>query len=88
MALLPVAEARGRILAGVKPTAAEPVKLADALGRVLAVAVKAKRDQPPFEASAMDGYAVRGEDVATAPARLGARNDRSLAGLGKTEKAD
>ncbi len=70
MALLPVAEARARILAGVKPAGAEPVKLADALGRVLAVAVKAKRDQPPFEASAMDGYAVRGEDVAAAPVRL------------------
>ena len=35
-------------------------------GRVLAAAVVAKRDQPPFAASAMDGYAVRHADIALA----------------------
>jgi molybdopterin molybdotransferase len=35
------------------------------LGRVLAKPLSAKRDQPPFDASAMDGYAVRSEDNAT-----------------------
>ena len=70
MALLPVSEARARILANVKPLPAEPVKLADALGRVLAVTVKASRDQPPFASSAMDGYAVRAADVITVPMTL------------------
>jgi molybdopterin molybdotransferase len=65
MALLPVEEARARILAGVKPLAPENVPLAQALGRVLAKPLSAKRDQPPFNSSAMDGYAVRSEDSAT-----------------------
>ncbi|MFO1122478.1 MAG: gephyrin-like molybdotransferase Glp [Hyphomicrobiales bacterium] len=70
MALMPVEEARARILAGVKPLAAERVGLDAALGRVLAKPVRATRDQPPFAASAMDGFAVRAEDVATVPATL------------------
>ncbi len=64
MALLPVEEARSRILSNVKPLAFESIALAQALGRVLAMPLVAKRDQPPFNASAMDGYAVRFEDVA------------------------
>lgn len=59
MALLPVAEALARILDGVKPTAAETVPLAQAQNRILAKPVLAKRDQPPFQSSAMDGYAVQ-----------------------------
>jgi molybdopterin molybdotransferase len=43
---------------------------ADAVGRVLAEDVAARRTQPPFAVSAMDGYAVRAEDVARAPASL------------------
>jgi molybdopterin molybdotransferase len=70
MPLLPVDEARARILKGVKPLAAEGVHLPDALGRVLARDVKAKRDQPPFDSSAMDGYALRIADAASAPAKL------------------
>ncbi len=70
MTLLPVGEARARILSNVKPLPGEPVKLADALGRVLAASVKATRDQPPFESSAMDGYAVRAADVAEVPGVL------------------
>lgn len=64
MDLLPVAQARQRILASVKATATEDVKLAEACGRALSVALKARRDQPPFAASAMDGYAVRSGDSA------------------------
>ncbi len=64
MALLPVEEARSRILSNVKPLPPENIQLAQALGRVLAKPLSAKRDQPPFDASAMDGYAVRSEDVA------------------------
>ena len=70
MALMPVEEARARILAGVKPLAAENIPLARALCRVLAKPLRAKRDQPPFNASAMDGYAVRAHDVAVVPATL------------------
>jgi molybdopterin molybdotransferase len=70
MALLPVAEARSRIIAGVKPLAGENVPLAEAAGRVLARPVIAKRDQPPFAASAMDGYALRQEDISSIPAVL------------------
>ena len=64
MALMPVEAARSRILLNVKPLAAEQVAIAQALGRVLAKPISARRDQPPFNASAMDGYAVRSEDVA------------------------
>jgi len=53
-----------------RPTPAEQVALADALGRVLAEDVVARRTQPPVAVSAMDGYAVRAADVATVPARL------------------
>ena len=70
MALIPVDEARARILKGVKPLPPEDVKLEVALGRVLAKPLKAVRNQPPFDASAMDGYAVVGADLADAPATL------------------
>ena len=62
MSLLPVEEARARILANVKPLAPQQIPLAKGLGRVLARPLQAKRDQPPFNASAMDGYALRTED--------------------------
>ncbi len=70
MALIPVEEARARILKGVKPLPPEAVKLEQALGRVLAKPLKAVRHQPPFDASAMDGYAVLAADVASTPATL------------------
>ena len=53
-----------RLLEGAEPVGAETVPLADAAGRVLAEPLKALRTQPPFDASAMDGYAVRAADVA------------------------
>jgi molybdopterin molybdotransferase len=68
--MLSVAEALARVLANARPLAPENVALPDAHGRVLADDLKARRTQPPADVSAMDGYAVRGEDVATAPARL------------------
>ena len=70
MALIPVEEARARILKNVKPLAIEKVPLGKALGRVLAKPLKAVRDQPPFDGSAMDGYAVKAADVAAAPVTL------------------
>ncbi len=46
------------------------VPLEQALGRVLAVDVRADRDYPPFHRSARDGYAVRSQDLLTAPVAL------------------
>lgn len=70
MALMPVAEALARVLADTAPLPTEEVALDDALGRVLATDLSALRTQPPDAVSAMDGYAVRGADVANAPAAL------------------
>ncbi|MEM8551198.1 MAG: molybdopterin molybdotransferase MoeA [Pseudomonadota bacterium] len=57
--MMGVEEARARLFAAARTLGAETVPLADAVGRVLAADVVALRDQPPFSASAMDGYAVR-----------------------------
>jgi len=56
--VISVTEALGRLFALVTPTEAETVPLRAAAGRVLAAPVAAARAQPPFDASAMDGYAV------------------------------
>lgn len=61
--MLSVAEARGRILAGVTPLPGQWVALPDAWGRVAAADVTALHDQPPTAVSAMDGYAVRAADT-------------------------
>ncbi|MEL6504730.1 MAG: gephyrin-like molybdotransferase Glp [Pseudomonadota bacterium] len=68
--LLPVAEGLARMLAGITPLPAETVDLSQAGGRVLATLLQATRTQPPFAASAMDGYAVRREDLASLPTTL------------------
>ncbi|RMA42019.1 molybdopterin molybdotransferase MoeA [Rhodophyticola porphyridii] len=62
--MISVAEALAHCLALTRPLEVEEVPLSEAAGRVLARSVLARRDQPPFAASAMDGYAVRGADVA------------------------
>ena len=63
MSLLPVDEALARIFARVPMPTAETVPLAGAAGRILAEPLLAAHSQPPFNASAMDGYAVRASDV-------------------------
>jgi molybdopterin molybdotransferase len=68
--MIAVEEALSRILAAFRPLPAETVGLSEALGRVLAEPVVARVTQPPSAVSAMDGYAVRAEDVAEVPARL------------------
>jgi molybdopterin molybdotransferase len=62
--MITVEEALARIFSLVEETGAEEVPLAEAAGRVLAAPVVARRAQPPFLASVMDGYAVRGAEVA------------------------
>ncbi len=68
--MIPVDEARGRILAELKPVGIEEVALLEAQGRVLAEDVRARLTQPPWPVSAMDGYAVRAADVAKVPVTL------------------
>ena len=74
-ALISVDEARAAVLAAVPgPTEPEVVYLPDALGRVLAEPVISTTALPPWDNSAMDGYAVRAADISAAaedaPARL------------------
>ncbi len=64
--MLTVAEARKRILQGAEPLPSEKVTLADALQRVLARDLQAGLTLPPWDNSAMDGFAVRFADVAAA----------------------
>jgi len=70
MSLLSVEAALERILEGVAPTPVERAAIEAAHGRTLAEPIPALLTQPPFDASAMDGYAVRAADVARLPATL------------------
>jgi molybdopterin molybdotransferase len=65
-ALLPFEEAQRRVLSLARPLAAERVALEASASRVLAEDVRAPADVPAFDASTMDGYAVRAADVAAA----------------------
>ncbi|MGE6743187.1 gephyrin-like molybdotransferase Glp [Allorhizobium pseudoryzae] len=63
-ALLPVSEALSRLLSRARPVdQAETIDLSRAAGRVLAEDLAARLTQPPFHASAMDGYALRAKDA-------------------------
>src|SRR5262245_60840872 len=81
MGSLSVTEALARVTEGLSPLDAERVPLDGCRGRVLAEDIAACLTQPPFDASAMDGYAMRGKDVATLPATLKLIGE-SLAGSG------
>jgi molybdopterin molybdotransferase len=74
-ALISIAEARRWVLEAVRPLAAEQIPLGEALGRVLAEDVQSAIDVPPFDSSAMDGYAVvagpRGEREVIGASRAG-----------------
>ncbi|MGS4883876.1 molybdopterin molybdotransferase MoeA [Roseibium sp. MB-4] len=63
MSLMPVSEALDKLLKGVAPLEAETVPLEAANGRFLARPLASTRTQPPFAASAMDGYAIRHSDL-------------------------
>jgi molybdopterin molybdotransferase len=67
VALLPVSEALQRIFDASAPLGSESVDLRHAFGRTLADSVSARFDNPPFDASAMDGYAVSSLDCGTSP---------------------
>jgi len=68
--VISVEEALSRLLAPLEKLPPEQISVVDGLGRVLAEDVAARRTQPPFAVSAMDGYAVRAEDLAAVPVEL------------------
>ncbi len=70
MALLPVDEALRLLLVGKMPSNHENVALHQAGNRVLATSIFASFNQPPFDASAMDGYAIRFADAEQLPVTL------------------
>ena len=67
---LKASEAQRVILDAVIAMGTETVKLEQSVGRVLAQEIRANRDLPPFDVSAMDGFALRSADVVSAPAQL------------------
>lgn len=79
MSLMSVEAALEALLAEVAPSRREPVGLDDADGRWLTQALAATRDQPPFDASAMDGWAVRSADLGAGPLTI---VGESAAGIG------
>ena len=68
--MIPVAQARRRILDGFAALPAEQVAISQADGRLLAEDVVARVTKPPQDVSSMDGYAVHAADVASVPAAL------------------
>ncbi len=66
----PLLEAQAEVLDAVPRLEARRIGIREALGLVLAEDVRASHDLPPFENSAMDGYAVRAGDVTDAPVAL------------------
>ena len=84
-------EAQQIVLGHIRPLGVERVPLLDALGRLLAADVHATYDSPPLDNSAMDGYAVRHEDVkdasAEAPAVLGVIEDIPAGRIGRKRVA-
>lgn len=61
--MISVEDALSKILSHIKPLGSEKVSLLETLGRVIAEDVCAHQDIPPLDNSAMDGYAVRYEDI-------------------------
>jgi molybdopterin molybdotransferase len=80
--VLTIAEARERVLAEVRALPAEDVPLRGALDRIAAEDVRADEDLPPFDSSAMDGFAVVAGPAAELPvvaeSRAGRPSERGL----------
>ena len=90
MSLISVEEALRRVLASAVPVETEEVPVHACAGRTLSADLLALRTQPPFAASAMDGYAVRAADVAAPPvtlrligASIAGRGFRDVVGVGE-----
>jgi molybdopterin molybdotransferase len=69
--VIPLDQALSEVRSRCAPLPAEDVPLADAIGRILAEGVRARRDQPATDISMMDGYALRSADAASALRVLG-----------------
>jgi len=67
--MLELEQAVEKILAAIPAPKSEVIPLAEAFGRIVAEKILAATDLPPFDNSAVDGYAVRAQDVATASAQ-------------------
>mgnify|MGYP000541807279 CR=1 FL=1 len=61
--MLKVEEALNKILSHIEPLGSEKVSILEALGRIITENINAPRDIPPLDNSAMDGYALRSEDI-------------------------
>lgn len=70
MALLPVDQALDKLLQGAAPKGTEMMPISQLRGRILATDLVSKRTHPPFNASAMDGYAVKYKDASEIGATL------------------
>src|SRR2546422_11193725 len=71
--MLELEEALGQILAAIPAPLRERIPLAEAHGRILAERIVSVIDLPVFDNSAMDGYAVRADDAASAKAEAPVR---------------
>lgn len=68
--MISVSEAEERILTALSPMPLEQIFITESFGRVAGEDLQSRRTQPPMAVSAMDGYAVRAEDVANVPTTL------------------
>lgn len=68
--LLPVAEAQARIIDAMPLLPGEQISIAEGLGRTLSTDLVSRRIQPPVAMSAMDGFAVKSDDISTLPTSL------------------
>lgn len=85
---LKASEAQRVILESVAVRGVETVRMEKSLGRVLAEDIRANRDLPPYDVSAMDGFALRSADVANVPATLEIIEDIKAGDMpGKTVQA-
>lgn len=82
---LKISEALAIVLASIFRQGVETVPISGSLARVLACDILANRDLPPYDVSAMDGYAVRSCDVACANVRLSIVDDIKAGDLPRTE---
>lgn len=69
-AMITIEQAREKILSRISPLPSEKISISQALGRYLAQDVYSGRDIPPWDNSAMDGYAVHTEDLSADGVRL------------------
>ena len=87
MSLLPIAEAQARLFAAAAPLATETVSIAQAAGRWAAADILARRTQPAADLSAMDGYAIRFDDM-PGPWRVVGESAAGRPFAGKVERGE